>query len=114
MWDLNLIKRQGKVSSEFSYNLVKYFDGPNDGLVSEDSFSWGEKYTFLKTDGKRGISHGDMIDLNRENIPGFDVREFYVGLTAETKKKGDFEEITKYLDSSREPSSGHIISKEVL
>ena len=26
----------------------------------------------------RGISHGDMIDLNRENIRDFDVREFYV------------------------------------
>lgn len=78
----------GRFPLNFSYNLVKYFDGPNDGLVSEDSFSWGEKYTFLKTDGKRGISHGDMIDLNRENIPGFDVREFYVGLTAELKERG--------------------------
>lgn len=78
----------GRFPLNFSYNLVKYFDGPNDGLVSEDSFSWGEKYTFLKTDGKRGISHGDMIDLNRENIPGFDVREFYVRLTAELKERG--------------------------
>ena len=38
--------------------------------------------------GKRGVSHGDMIDLNRENIPGFDVREFYVNLVAELKQKG--------------------------
>ena len=37
---------------------------------------------------KRGISHGDMIDLNRENIEGFDVREFYVGLVSELKAKG--------------------------
>ena len=78
----------GRFPLNFSYNLVKYFDGPNDGLVSEDSFSWGEKYTFLKTDGKRGISHGDMIDLNRENIPDFDVREFYVRMTAELKERG--------------------------
>lgn len=78
----------GKFPLNFSYELVKYFDGPNDGLVAEDSFRWGEEYTFLQTDGKRGISHGDMIDLNRENIPGFDVREFYVGLVAELKEKG--------------------------
>ncbi len=78
----------GKFPLNFSYNLVKHFDGPNDGLVAEDSFSWGEKYTFLETYGKRGISHGDMIDLNRENIKGFDVREFYVQLVSELRHEG--------------------------
>jgi len=29
-----------------------------------------------------------MIDLNRENIPGFDVREFYVDLVSRMKKMG--------------------------
>lgn len=29
-----------------------------------------------------------MIDLNRENIPGFDVREFYVNLVKDLKEKG--------------------------
>lgn len=28
-----------------------------------------------------------MIDLNRENIPGFDVREFYVQLVAGLKTR---------------------------
>ena len=37
---------------------------------------------------RRGISHGDMIDLNRENIPGFDVREWYVQLVQQLKQKG--------------------------
>lgn len=78
----------GKFPLNFTYHLVKYFDGPNDGLVSESSFKWGENYTFLEAPGKRGISHGDMIDLNRENIPGFDVREFYVTLVAELKQRG--------------------------
>ena len=36
----------------------------------------------------RGISHGDVVDLNRENIPGFDVREFYVQLVADLKARG--------------------------
>ena len=78
----------GKFPLNFTYPLVKYFDGYNDGLVSEKSFSWGEKYELLTVKGLRGISHGDMIDLNRENIPGFDVREFYVQLVADLKQRG--------------------------
>jgi len=78
----------GKFPLNFSYYLVKHFDGPNDGLVGEQSFGWGENYTFLTVQGKRGISHGDMIDLNRENIPGFDVREFYVKLVYNLKRQG--------------------------
>ena len=78
----------GKFPLNFSYHLVKHFSGENDGLVSESSFKWGEKYTLLKPTAKRGISHGDMIDLNRENIPGFDVREFYVELVHDLKERG--------------------------
>ena len=36
----------------------------------------------------RGISHADMIDLNRENIRGLDIREFYVQLVSELREKG--------------------------
>jgi triacylglycerol lipase len=71
-----------------SYMFSRYFDGPNDGLVSEYSCEWGEKFTFLTTDKNRGISHGDMIDLNRQNINGFDVREFYVQLVSGLKERG--------------------------
>lgn len=78
----------GKFPLNFTYHLAKYFDGFNDGLVAEPSFHWGEHYQFLTTNGKRGISHGDMVDLNRENIPGFDVREFYVQLVADLKQRG--------------------------
>ncbi|MFU0833229.1 MAG: Alpha/beta fold family hydrolase, membrane associated protein [Oscillospiraceae bacterium] len=78
----------GKFPLNFSYYLVNHFDGPNDGLVGEQSFRWGKNYTFLTVDGKRGISHGDMIDLNRENIAGFDVREFYVKLVHNLKLQG--------------------------
>ena len=80
--------RSGKFPLNFSYHLVNHFSGENDGLVSEDSFAWGEKYTLLRSTGDRGISHGDMIDLNRENIPGFDVREFYVELVKDLKDRG--------------------------
>lgn len=71
-----------------SYRYVKNFDGENDGLVGESSFSWGEKYTLLRTEGRHGISHGDMIDLSRRNIKTFDVRKFYVSLVADLKNRG--------------------------
>lgn len=78
----------GRFPLNFTYYLVKYFGGENDGLVSTDSFPWGENYQLVTVRGKRGVSHGDMVDLNRENIPGFDVREFYVDLAADLKRKG--------------------------
>ena len=71
-----------------SYHLVKFFDGENDGLVSENSFSWGEKYTLVKPTDGMGISHADIIDLTRRDIPGFDVREFYIGLVNDLRERG--------------------------
>lgn len=78
----------GRFPLNFTYRLVHYFDGKNDGLVGEKSFPWGENYHFLTAKGRRGISHGDMIDLNRENFEGFDVREFYVELVHDLQGRG--------------------------
>ena len=78
----------GRFPLNYCYLLVKCFDGRNDGLVGEESFQWGQQYRLLEPTGKRGISHGDMIDLNRENIEEFDVREFYVQLVADLKNRG--------------------------
>ncbi len=78
----------GRFPLNMAYPLVRHFDGANDGLVSADSARFGEHFTLLTTPKGRGISHGDMIDLNRENILGFDVREFYVSLVSDLKAKG--------------------------
>ncbi len=78
----------GRFPLNFSFYLVNEFDGDNDGLVGENSCSWGEKFQFVTTYGKRGISHGDMIDLNRENFDGFDVQEFFVNLVSDLREKG--------------------------
>ena len=48
----------------------------------------GQDYHFLTVSGKRGISHGDVIDLNRENIDGFDVRETFVQIVSDLRMKG--------------------------
>lgn len=78
----------GKFPLNMSYPLVKHFDGENDGLVAVDSAEWGENFTYIAVKSGRGISHGDIIDLNRENIKEFDVREFYVKLVKDLKDKG--------------------------
>ena len=64
------------------------FDGKNDGLVGIESFPIYDDFTLVEIPYDRGISHGDVIDLNRENIKGYDVREFYIDLVSELKNKG--------------------------
>ena len=79
----------GRFPLNLTYHFVKFFDGENDGLVGADSFQWGDDFTLIRNEKTlRGISHADVIDLNRENIDGFDVREFYVQLVAGLRRKG--------------------------
>ena len=79
----------GQFPLNFTYRLVKYFDGENDGLVGIDSFNWGSSLQMVRLEKKgRGISHGDMIDLNRENLKGLDIREFYVQLVSDLRERG--------------------------
>ncbi len=80
--------RHGRFPLNMTWRFVRHFDGLNDGLVSVESAKWGERMILLEPMGKRGISHSDVVDLNRENIQGFDVREFYVKLTADLKRRG--------------------------
>ena len=70
------------------YCLIKPLEGDNDGLVSTESARWGEFRTVFASSGHRGISHGDMIDLKREDYKGFDVVECYVQIVSELVKKG--------------------------
>ena len=79
----------GKFPLNMSYRVIRKVQGSaNDGLVPVESARWGRDLGILRASGKRGISHGDMIDLNRENIPGFNVREFYVSVIAGLKQNG--------------------------
>lgn len=70
------------------YMLVKLTEGENDGLVAVDSAKWGEFKGILTNEGRRGISHGDIIDLRRDDYKGFDVIEKYVEIVSELKNKG--------------------------
>lgn len=70
------------------YLLIRAVDGANDGLVTPESAMWGDFRGIVTNRKHRGISHGDMIDLKREDYRGFDVVEFYVKLVEELKNKG--------------------------
>ena len=70
------------------YTLIEPIDGPNDGLVAVHSMPWGEYLGTIEPTGKNGISHGDMIDLMRRDIDGFDVCEFYVNLVSGLRERG--------------------------
>lgn len=70
------------------YWVLAFCDAPNDGLVTEQSARWANFRGTVKNRYLRGISHGDMIDLTREDYRGFDVMEFYVHLVEELKEKG--------------------------
>jgi triacylglycerol lipase len=78
----------GRFPLNLTNNFVHKFDGKNDGLVGIESFPIDKDFTLIENKYRRGISHGDVIDLNRENIKGYDVREFYVQLVKDLKEKG--------------------------
>lgn len=69
--------------------IVRRYDRrASDGLVTPESARWGRFLGCMTAAGRRGISHVDMTDQLRRNIPGFDVRAFYVNLVRELKEKG--------------------------
>jgi triacylglycerol lipase len=70
------------------YSMTKAEQGDNDGLVAISSIEWGNFLGVISPKGKQGISHGDMIDLTRKDIDGFDVCEFYVDLVSNLKERG--------------------------
>ncbi len=82
----------GVLSAGFPLNIgyvaLRHSEGENDGFVSVTSSKWGDFIDCYTVKRRRGVSHGDMIDLMRKNISGFDVRECYVGIVKELKAKG--------------------------
>ena len=70
----------------FPYAIIKHIKGPNDGLVCVESAKWGEFRGILTNTYRRGISHADIIDLKREDIRGFDIKEQYVKIISELKE----------------------------
>ncbi|MBQ8942451.1 MAG: triacylglycerol lipase [Firmicutes bacterium] len=71
------------------YMIMKAADScENDGMVSVESAKWGEYRGTITNKYLRGISHGDIIDLKREDFRGFDVAEKYIEIVSELKNMG--------------------------
>lgn len=70
------------------YAVMHWLAGNNDGLVTIESAQWGDFQGVIASGKHRGISHGDLIDLKREDIKGLDITEKYVEIVAKLKEKG--------------------------
>lgn len=70
------------------YWILKALDAENDGLVTVESARWTNFKGVVSNRYLRGISHGDMIDLTREDYRGFKVLEFYIQLVKELAEQG--------------------------
>ena len=70
------------------YLIMKPLEGDNDGLVGIESARWGNFRGVITNKYMRGISHGDIIDIRREDYKGFDVLEKHTQIVSELKKMG--------------------------
>ena len=74
--------------------VVSRLEGPNDGLVTVESASWGESCRVLRGNGFRGVSHLDAIDLRRAPLSRragegvSDICEVYVQIAEALKRRG--------------------------
>jgi triacylglycerol lipase len=70
------------------YIIMKWMKGENDGLISLESSKWGNFKGCLSDQSKRGLSHGDVIDLKRKDYDNFNILEKYIKIVSELKNLG--------------------------
>ena len=74
--------------------VLNRIEGPNDGLVSLESASWGETVHVLRSGVLRGISHLDAIDLRRAPFTRrsragvTDICQVYLEIGEDLKRRG--------------------------
>lgn len=68
----------------YSYLYIKKHKGKSDGIVSEYSASWGNN--ILKIHG--GISHTEIIDIQKKKISGINIPDIYVAIVRELERNG--------------------------
>jgi len=70
------------------YLILKPIEGENDGLICVESAKWGNFRGVIRNKYRRGISHGDIIDIKREDYREFDVLGKHIEIVSELKKMG--------------------------
>lgn len=80
-----------------TYPFVRKYDGENDGMVSVESATWANFRGVLTSPARRGVSHGDVIDIRRHRITPYspnsanqvnDILVFYIGIIDELRQMG--------------------------
>lgn len=74
--------------------VVKFFEGPNDGLLAPRAAEWTNFRGVFTGSSNRGISHCDEIDMRRKRLTKkrgegiSDITEFYVKVIDDLRVKG--------------------------
>ena len=74
--------------------VVKFFEGPNDGLLAPRAAEWTNFRGIMTGSSGRGISHCDEVDMRRRKFtgkPGEGIRDitgFYVSVVKELSEMG--------------------------
>lgn len=74
--------------------VVGRIEGENDGLLPPDAVKWGEFRGVLRSNGRRGISHCDEIDLRRRHLTRAqgdgvsDIVDLYVQIVEGLRERG--------------------------
>lgn len=70
-----------------SYEVVKKYEGENDGMVSVASYQWGNFRGVLEGHGS-GISHLQITGAVRDVVSGINIPMWYVGMVQDLKAHG--------------------------
>jgi triacylglycerol lipase len=70
-----------------SYEVVKKYEGENDGMVSVASYQWGNFRGVLEGHGG-GISHLQITGAVRDVVSGINIPMWYIGMAQDLKAQG--------------------------
>lgn len=74
--------------------VVKFFEGPNDGLLAPRAVAWTNFGGVVTSSSNRGISHCDEVDMRRKKFTNKqgegikDITDFYVNIVNDLRRKG--------------------------
>lgn len=74
--------------------VVRFFEGPNDGLLTPQSVMWTNFRGVIKSSSHRGISHCDEVDMRRRRLTRrqgagiSDITDLYADLVKDLRDRG--------------------------
>lgn len=74
--------------------VVKFFEGPNDGLLAPRAAMWTNFRGIVTSSSNRGISHCDEVDMRRRKLTNkqsegiSDITDFYVNIVNDLRDRG--------------------------